>query len=128
MLHELTTNPNLSILTIIPSSVHTTFTIINLLLSPGNNDFFFFFFWNISDYTNDRTPENNNNNNNSNSNSDNKQLQFSISEDGQQTISESDLDNLINQSINEWQQLQQQKSTEFELNPTATPIITHLSS
>lgn len=71
-------------------------------------------------------PENNINNNNSNS--DNRQLQFSISEDGQQTISESDLDNLINQSINEWQQLQQQKSAEFELNPTATPIITQLSS
>lgn len=111
------------------SVVHTTFNHSSIWFpSPGNNDFFFF--WNISDRTNDRLPENNNSNSNNNqhTNTDNKQLQFSISDDGQQTISESDLDNLINQSINEWQQLQQQKSAEFELNPTATPIITQLSS
>lgn len=114
------------------SIVHRPYTqhsIINLF-KTGNNDFSFYLFIIISDYTNDRMSENNNNNsnNNNNINNDNRQLQFSISEDGQQTISESDLDNLINQSINEWQQLQQQRSTEFELNPTTTPIITQLSS
>lgn len=49
-----------------------------------------------------------NNNNNNTSNVNNNQMlkrQYTISEDGP-TISEDDLDNLINQSINEWQQRQ----------------------
>lgn len=48
----------------------------------------------------------NNNNNTSNLNSNQKlPRQYTISEDGP-TISEDQLDNLINQSINEWQQRQ----------------------
>lgn len=48
----------------------------------------------------------NNNNNTTNVNNNQKlKRQYTISEDGP-TISEDDLDNLINQSINEWQQRQ----------------------
>lgn len=55
-----------------------------------------------------RNMNNNNNNNTNTTNNNNNQKpmrQFSISEDGP-TISEDDLDNLINQSITEWQQRQ----------------------
>lgn len=59
------------------------------------------------------TTDNGNNNNplKTNASKHSKQHQFSISEDGP-TITEDDLDNLISQSINEWQQRQNKKSTD----------------
>lgn len=68
----------------------------------------------------------NNNNTNSNNNNTNQKpkRQFSISEDGP-TITEDDLDNLINQSITEWQQRQKSngddKSTTIDVDVTTTP-------
>lgn len=58
------------------------------------------------------TTSNGNNNNplKTNAGKHSKQHQFSIGEDGP-TITEDDLDNLINQSINEWQR-QNKKSTD----------------
>lgn len=64
---------------------------------------------------NNTTNVNNNNNNTSNTNNNNNNQkpmrQFSISEDGP-TITEDDLDNLINQTITEWQQRQKTNNDE----------------
>lgn len=67
------------------------------------------------------------NNNTTNVNSNQKfTRQYSISEDGP-TISEDDLDNLINQSINEWQQRQKSNSdldkTTIEIDAPKSPSI-----
>lgn len=66
----------------------------------------------------------NNNTINVNNNQKTKR-QYSVSEDGT-TISEDDLDNLINQSINEWQQRQKSNSEidkiDIDLNQSA-PVI-----
>lgn len=73
--------------------------------------------------TNNTTNNNNNNNNTTNVNNNNQKgkRQFSISSDGP-TISEDDLENLINQSINEWQQRQKSGEIEIEINPTEAII------
>lgn len=57
---------------------------------------------------NNNTTNANNNNNNSNNNNQKPKREFSIGEDA--TITEDDLDNLINQSITEWQQRQKSNS------------------
>lgn len=67
------------------------------------------------------------NNNTTNVNNNQKfTRQYSISEDGP-TISEDDLDNLINQSINEWQQRQKSNSdldkTTIEVDAPKSPSI-----
>lgn len=63
---------------------------------------------------NNNNSGNTNNNNNNNANTPKPMRQFSISEDGP-TITEDDLDNLINQSITEWQQ--RQKTTTNDDKP-----------
>lgn len=67
------------------------------------------------------------NNNTTNVNNNQKiKRQYSISEDGP-TISEDDLDNLINQSINEWQLRQKSNSdldkTTIEVDVPKSPSI-----
>lgn len=80
-------------------------------------------------HENDTTTNNNNNNNINNNNTTNvnnnrrQKRQYCVSTDGQ-TISEDDLDNLINQSINEWQQRQKngEIDIDIDLNQTASII------
>lgn len=76
----------------------------------------------------ENASKNNNNNNTTNVNNNQKsKRQYSLSEDGP-TISEDDLDNLINQHINKWQQLQKSNSdtekgtTDIDLTPSASII------
>lgn len=78
---------------------------------------------------NNTTNLNNNNTNTNNNNHQKVKHQFSISEDGP-TITEDDLDNLINQSINEWQQRQKSNSDldKSTIDVDATPTTTHIIS
>lgn len=74
-------------------------------------------------HVNNNNAGNNNNNTTNVNNNQTTKRQFSISEDGP-TINEDDLDNLINQSINEWQQRQNLDKPTIDVDVTQTaPII-----
>lgn len=66
-------------------------------------------------YAATNTAANLNNNSINVNNNQSARRQFSISEDGP-TISEDDLDNLINQSINEWQQRQKSNGDDISID------------
>lgn len=79
--------------------------------------------------TNNNNTNTVNKNSISNNNHQNAMRQFSISEDGP-TITEDDLDNLINQSINEWQQRQKSINTDDKttIDVDVTPLPTSIIS